>query len=273
MNEAIPTTLATLGMHLFAVDHPDLPECIGRHAPDRPCNGERGKHPVPLSWAKESTTCRVALHRAFGHGLRNIGIDCGPSRLVVLDEDSPSEMDQLCCDHRQPVPETLTVATGKGRHFYFRQPPELPFTNAEGALRGYQMNVRGRGGYVVAPGSKHASGCTYDLLVAAPVALVPEWIAVLLRPQAPAPRLAPAPAIAGSRQALAGLLRVVLEAPAGRRNITLNWAAYRMFEKARAGQVIGAEADEMLLLAATAVGLPEGEARGTIGSARRAVLG
>lgn len=181
MISTIPA-LVDLGMYLFALDHPDLPRCAGRHAPDRPCNGERGKHPVPPSWAKGPTLCATALHRAFGLSLRNVGIDCARSRLVVLDEDGASEMDRLCCDHNQRIPETFTVATGKGRHFYFRQPPDLPFTNAEGELRGYQMNVRGRGGYVVGPGSKHATGRLYTVLVAAAPAPVPGWLAQLLRP-------------------------------------------------------------------------------------------
>jgi hypothetical protein len=66
---------------------------------------------------------------------------------------------------------------------------------------------------------------------------------------------------------------VVLNAPEGQRNTTLNWAAYRMFEKVADGQLAETSADMMLLDAASAIGLPEGEARSTIGSARRAVLG
>lgn len=270
---AMALTLAALGMHLFALDHPELPECIGRHASDRPCNGERGKHPVPVSWARESTTCPAVLARMFGRGPRNIGIDCGPSRLVVLDEDAPRELDRLCREVGRELPVTLTVSTGKGRHLYFRQPAGLPFTNAVGALRDYKIDVRGRGGYVVGPGSKHATGRTYSILVAASVAPVPPWVADLLHPPVSPRRALPQLAVAGSRQALAGLLRVVRDAPTGQRNTLLNWAAYRMFEKVRAGVVSETSAAGMLLDAATAVGLPEGEARGTIGSARRAVLG
>jgi hypothetical protein len=180
----------------------------------------------------------------------------------------------LCAEHGHKLPETFTVGTGKGRHVYFRQPPELPFTNAGGALRDYKIDVRGRGGYVVGPGSKHATGRTYRILTATKIAPAPEWVANLLHPPSPAPRRVPTePAFAGSKQVLAGLLRVVLNAPDGRRNTTLNWAAYRMFEKVRDGHVAESSADGMLLDAATTVGLPEGEARRTIASARTAVLG
>jgi uncharacterized protein YidB (DUF937 family) len=126
----------------------------------------------------------------------------------------------------------------------------------------------------VGPGSQHATGRTYSVLVAARIAPVPEWVANSLHSSAPATRRVLAePAVTGSKQALIGLVQVVLNAPAGRRNTTLNWAAYRMFQKVRAGQITGTAADGVLLDAATEIGLSEGEARGTIASARRAVLG
>ncbi|HET9256648.1 MAG TPA: bifunctional DNA primase/polymerase [Pseudonocardiaceae bacterium] len=265
--------LATLGMHLFPVDHPDLFECIGRHAPDRPCNGERGKHPEPWSWSRESTNDPTMLDRMFSRRPRNVGIDCGRSRLIVLDEDAPGELDRLCINQGQLLPVTLTVSTGKGRHVYLRQPVELPYTNAAGALRNYKIDVRGRGGYVVGPGSQHATGRTYSLLIAAPIAPVPPWVAALLRPPAPPPRPPADMAFAGSKQALTGVLRVVLNAPEGKRNTMLNWASYRMFEKVRAGLLSDTAATGMLLDAAAVIGLPEGEARATVRSARRAVLG
>jgi hypothetical protein len=270
MNETI-CTLAALRMHLFPVDHPDLPVCVGWHAPDKPCNGDRGKHPA-CTWSRASTTDLTMLRRMFSHP-RNGGIDCGKSQLVVLDEDASGELDRLCADRGQRLPVTFTVSTGKGRHVYFRQPAGLPFTNADSALRGYRIDVRGRGGYVVAPGSKHATGRTYNLLTAAPVAPVPEWVAGLLHPPAQARRAPVNPTAAGSRRALTGLLRVVLNAPDGKRNIKLNWAAYRMFEKVRDGEVTDVVAENMLLDAATAGGLSEGECRSTIASARKAALG
>ncbi|MBA2472657.1 MAG: bifunctional DNA primase/polymerase, partial [Pseudonocardiales bacterium] len=135
------------------------------------------------------------------------------------------------------------------------------------------IDVRGRGGFVIAPGSLHQSGRVYRLAVKAPIASVPEWIATLLRPPAPAPRAPVDPVFGGSKQALVGVIRVVLNAPNGRRNTTLNWAAYRLFEKVRDGLLSEPAATGLLLDAATAIWLPDGEARGTIASARRAVIG
>jgi hypothetical protein len=263
--------LATLGLHLFPVDHADLPRCIGCHRPGEPCDGKRGKHPA-VAWSRCSTTDPAVLQRMFSRGPRNVGIDCGRSRLVVLDEDAPGELDRLCTDHGQQLPDTFTVSTGRGRHVYFRQPAGLPYGNAEGGLRDYKVNVRGRGGYVVGPGSKHENGCTYLVLTSAKIVPVPEWIEALLCPPAPVRRAPLDSMFMGSPRALAGLLQVVLDAPVGQRNTRLNWGAYRMFEKVADGLLAEPLATRMLLDAAIGIGLSEGEARGTIASARRAVL-
>lgn len=266
-------TLASLGLHLFPVDHPSLSVCVGRHRPDAPCNGDRGKHPVPWSWARESTSDPRRLARDFGHGPRNVGIDCGRSGLVVLDEDAPGELDRLCRDQGRELPETFTVSTGKGRHVYFRQPPGLPFTNATGALRDYRVDVRGRGGYVVGPGSQHAAGRVYSVLIEAPIAPVPSWIATLLRPPAPPPRPVTA-SPAGTRQDLTGIVRFVLGATEGvDRNRRLYWGALRLFERVRDGRLTEPAGVAMLRDAAAAIRLPDSEASATIASARRAVLG
>lgn len=267
-----PLTLAAMGLAVFPVDHPSLPACAGWHNPDAPCDGHRGKHPA-CRWSRQSSTDRATITHRFGHHPRNIGIDCGRSRLVVLDEDEPGELDRLCADHGQTLPVTFTVTTGKGRHMYLRQPGELPYGNSPGALRDYRIDVRGRGGYVVGPGSTHATGRVYRLEVAAPIAPVPAWIDLLLRPAASVAATVPAQITSpGSKPALAGLLRVVLDAQPGGRNNALNWAAFRMWQKVRDGYVDAPAAEGMLLDAATVAGLSDSEAHATIGSARRAVL-
>lgn len=77
------------------------------------------------------------------------------------------------------MPRTFTVRTAKGRHFYFRQPGGLG--NSEGALHAYNLNVRGVGGYVVAPGSLHASGVVYEVINDAEIAECPAWLVDALR--------------------------------------------------------------------------------------------
>ena len=37
------------GLRVFPADHPDQPNCIGKHGPENPCDGIRGKHPA-VKW-------------------------------------------------------------------------------------------------------------------------------------------------------------------------------------------------------------------------------
>ncbi len=262
------------GMHLFPVDHPSLPRCAGRHAPDRRCDGTRGKHPEPRSWRRESTNDPRRVERMFGTGLRNLGVDCGRSRLLVLDEDSPGELDRLCADLEVSLPATFTVSTGKGAHLYFLQPDNLPFGNGVGRLAGYRIDVRGRGGYVVGPGSVHQSGRRYEVADSAPIAPMPEWLADALHPRSHVRPPAQHSQHDGclSNRMVSGVLRVVLDSHEGGRNNALHWSACRLYERVRDGRLGQDAAVAMLLEAAAAVGLPDGEARATVDSARRAVL-
>jgi hypothetical protein len=99
----------------------------------------------------------------FAGTTRNIGVACGPSGLLVVDEDAPDAFARYAAGADQSVPETFTVATGKGRHYYFAAPDGLELGNRTGALKGHGVDVRGRGGYVVGPGSLHATGRAYTV--------------------------------------------------------------------------------------------------------------
>lgn len=262
-------SLADRGLSVFPVDHPAEPECAGWHRRDASCDGTRGKHPA-CSWSKASTVDPAEIGRMFGRGLRNIGVDAGRSGLLVLDEDTPGEVARLCAELEVPRPATFTVSTGRGAHFYFRQSDDRPFGNGVGRLAAYQVDVRGRGGYVVGPGSMHASGRRYEIADAAPIVPVPQWLADALRP--PAPRRPTRPAgTRVSRREIGAVLDVVLNARPGNRNAALYWAARRLLDKAAAGQLDADTAMHMVLDAADQIGLPTGEARATVDSARKAV--
>lgn len=92
----------------------------------------------------------------------NIGIATGSaSGLVVLDFDLKSggvgTFQELV--HAQMLPETFEVSTGGGGvHLYYSR-PDFAVGNKQGLRPG--MDVRGDGGYVVAPGSIHESGIPY----------------------------------------------------------------------------------------------------------------
>lgn len=93
----------------------------------------------------------------------NIGIVTGAvSGLVVLDVDrchgGSDSLDRLERRHGR-LPWTLEAITGgEGRHLYFAHPGGL-VRNEVGFAPG--VDLRGDGGYVVAPPSRHASGRRY----------------------------------------------------------------------------------------------------------------
>lgn len=92
----------------------------------------------------------------------NIGVVTGAvSGLIVLDIDG--EAGEASLARCGPLPLTPMVRTGKGRHIYFAHPGAV-IRNFARKLPG--LDLRGDGGYVVAPPSLHASGARYTWEVA-----------------------------------------------------------------------------------------------------------
>lgn len=179
-------SLQQKGFHVFPVDHPAQPRCVGKH---RTCDGQRGKHPAVAwgTWAATNTPQMIESGWAKCGGLANVGIACGPSNLVVLDEDQAGEVDRWCADHRlAPLPPTYTVTTGRGRHLYYRWDHAALRIGNTVKLDGFKIDVRGDGGYVVAEGSQHASGTVYEGN-GQPVAALPAEVAELLPTGSPTP--------------------------------------------------------------------------------------
>lgn len=176
--------LSRNGFHVFALDHPKLPQCIGQHRPGKPCDGHRGKHPA-VKWsvftATETPPQMVeTVWDNLGGGACNIGIACGPSGVVVLDEDAPGELDRWCEAYGIELPDTYIVTTGRGRHLYFLwDHSEQPIGNGEKAMAGFKINVRGAGGFVVGEGSQHETGSLY-LGNRIPMAPLPSQVARML---------------------------------------------------------------------------------------------
>jgi hypothetical protein len=152
------------GLHVFPVDHPRRRECIGKHGPDNPCDGQRGKHPAVKwgVWAVAATPQMIDREWTKYRGLANIGVACGPSQLVVLDEDGAGEIDRWCVTYGITLPDTYTVTTARGPHLYFRWDHTTQrIGNSPKAMEGCKIDVRGDGGFVVAEGSRHADGHLY----------------------------------------------------------------------------------------------------------------
>lgn len=146
----------------------------------------------------------------------NIGIVTGEiSNLVVLDIDSKHGGDaSLARLERRfgPLPETIEVTTGGGgRHLYFTHPGGL-IRNRTGLAQG--IDLRGDGGYIVAPPSIHPSGHPY----AWAEGYSPEDVAL-----AALPRWLLAPTGGGrAKRSLADWRQLVREGvPEGQRNSTI----------------------------------------------------
>lgn len=120
----------------------------------------------------------------------NVGIATGAaSKLFVLDIDprhgGEDALDTMLLKHGK-LPETVEVLTGGGgRHLYFRHPGDGAVPCSVGKV-GPGLDVRGDGGFVVAPPSLHASGKRYEFEASsrpdnAPVSHAPAWLLGLVR--------------------------------------------------------------------------------------------
>lgn len=151
---------------------------------------DRGKHPRVTGWQEAATTDKTKIRRWQRQWPEtNAGLPTGArSGVVVLDIDPRHGGDESLADlERQhgPLPETPRALTGGGgEHRFFAHPgSDVRIRNRTGLLPG--IDVRGDGGYVVAPGSHHVSGGAYEWDAGAhpddmPLAPLPHWLLALL---------------------------------------------------------------------------------------------
>ena len=115
----------------------------------------------------------------------NIGIPTGKaSGVLALDVDDPTGLDALEAEHGK-LPATRTHGTGSGGiHYLFRYPAGETIKNSASKLA-QGLDVRGEGGYVVAPPSRTTR--PYEVLDRLPPAEIPEWLLeALTRPHSAA---------------------------------------------------------------------------------------
>jgi replicative DNA helicase len=150
------------------------------------------------------------------HPDANIGLATGAaSGIWALDLETPEEQDALEAHLGLRLPPTLTVATGRGLHLYYRPPEEGPAIGNRAKLKlgdkKHAIDVRGEGGYVVAPPSIHPSGKPYLFdpeEPQAPVAAPPELLRLVTQQPASAPAQKPragTPAFDRARKYLAAM--------------------------------------------------------------------
>jgi hypothetical protein len=239
--------------------------------PDAVCP-DSGKHPRLRGWKRlASTDPAVAGEWWRRWPQANLGLATG-RRFDVLDLDGEHGVEALRAalsiapaEHPGPVART----GGGGWHLLYA-PTGLG--NRVRLLSG--MDWRGRGGLIVAPPSQHTSGHRYTWVRPLTTTLpeVPAGLRRLLAPPAtPRTTLPPAPAPTGQRggygrAALAREEAAVAAAPPGRRNATLNRAAFNLGQLVAAGLLDDEEVRAVLLAAALEAGNPEAKAQATITS-------
>jgi Bifunctional DNA primase/polymerase, N-terminal len=254
---------------------------------DRAC-GQVGKHPLGAlipHGLKEATTNRARVLAWWTrHPLANIGLATG-HLFDVLDVDGPegaAAIGAFAAEHGLTSSGPL-VRTGGGGWHYYLAPTGLGNVHPQGLV---QVDWRGRGGYVVAPPSRHVSGHAYEFVpgrdLDAPLADVPALLRERLQhrperqaaPAIPLP-LADGPAHAYARAALATELARVAAAPKGERNTRLWEAGRNLYNLVASGALQERQVHQGLLAAAERCGLLADEPRQThrtLASARQVGL-
>lgn len=266
----------------------------------------RGWHVFPLApgsknrplvkWSRAATADPGQV-RAWWHRwpTANYGIATGPSRLVVVDLDTPDPGEQppehwdrpgitdgadvLAALAEQAGADsgellgTFTVRTASGgAHLYFAAPPGLQLGNTAGDRGrglGWLVDTRAAGGYVVGPGSATPTGA-YEATSppGTPVVALPRWIADRLKPPPTATADAVLADIAGAHRrrtayataALRGESAKVARAAKGDRNTSLYVAAVSLGQLAAKGLLETGEITAVLTRAAQAAGAAGGDA-------------
>lgn len=148
-----------------------------------------GKHPRRTNSFKEALTNPAIINTWFKYEPElNYGVRLGQQvgntgkMVIVVDEDRYKEggadaLEELEKIHGR-LPETVEVLTGAGgSHYYFLADCSLNFAGKMGANIDLKVN-----GYVVGPGSVHASGRRYemeassDLFEGQVMADLPQWV-------------------------------------------------------------------------------------------------
>jgi hypothetical protein len=138
----------------------------------------------------------------------NCGSVATPDGCWFLDIDDAALIDQILVEAKQKaMPETFTVATSRGRHYYFSQTDasrEMGNVVIPGRAEARVFNY-----YVVSPGSLHPSGTRYAVCHNNAIAPAPVWLIEYLssykaKTTNSSPRIADADAVQSSLDWLHG---------------------------------------------------------------------
>jgi P4 family phage/plasmid primase-like protien len=202
--------------------------------------------------------------------------------VVDIDGDEGMQQWRVIADQHEPVTTLTAITGGGGMHLLFAWVDALSIGNRAGILPG--VDVRGQGGYIVAPPSVHPNGTSYRWQdESAEIAQPPLWLLELLIGEkrgrvSPPPPTAPTLVSSsnGHSKYAAAALRSAIDrirsAVNGTRNETLNREGFAMSAFVRDGYLDRGTVEYELRSAAQAVGLSDSEIDKTLRSAMNAGL-
>lgn len=198
------------------------------------------KRPAVADWEHRACADPELVARYWPGPRHNAGIAPGRCGLVIIDLDPPDGRIRLeALGHG--IPATFTVATSRsgGEHLYFAMPEGRIIRNSAGKIAPH-VDVRGAGGYVIAPGSV-VGGRAYQITRDCPPVPLPAWLADLATqrpaPVTPGPATPLRPADGYAAAAVRAEIGAVITAPAGTRNHQLNCSAFSLGQLVAAGML------------------------------------
>lgn len=252
-----------------------------------PCQsgGDKVKQPKPFLKWREASSVNESQIRKWWQKWPDaaIGLDLAKSGLVVVDADRHGTHDGVAAmgelmeaNGYQPDGVPLVATPNEGTHFFYRQPAGKQYGNSRGILP-EGVDIRGHGGYVIAPGTVMQDGRLYEVfgqVHEAPV--LPDWIGQLIEAERQAEPPRPV-TVERTRhediriqsycdEAISQESARVRTAPEGARNNTLNEASFSLGQLVGAGWVPRHEIEGLLTNAAIDAGLKQPEIRKTIRS-------
>jgi Bifunctional DNA primase/polymerase, N-terminal len=223
------------------------------------------------------------------------GIELRRAGLVVVDPDrhggvdGVSAFDGLVATHGDVKPHPTTLTPGGGQHHYFKQCSDRRCRNRSGSLPD-GIDVRGDGGWIVAPGAVRQDGKTYGASGGAPLLIdafstgsiptIPVWLVAKIHDRRrtlgsstglniailPPASETTTREVEYARAALEGAAHDLSGAPIGSRNEALNAAAYHLGRMVARGWIDHASVVIALKGAAISAGLDAEEVEKTLAS-------
>jgi len=161
----------------------------------RLCGKQAAKHPYSVRGFAphghlDATTSTGIIKLWFGLRVPEANLGVSTEKLVVVDIDPRHDGDEslraLEREHGELPPTWRALTGGGGEHIIFAAPDGVAIANVVAANMqnpplGAGIDVRARGGYIVAPPSRHISGGAYCWSVDyhphdTPIAVAPDWL-------------------------------------------------------------------------------------------------